>query len=373
LLGGEKEKMTETEKKGKRDKKKNDRKTWIVIARVILATVFSLGAVFYATQISSSWANLVITIVLTILAILATTLIVVSYRENRVFDRLGTLVIRKRGLGLVLPGIYRYVTSVPPAQMQASIPLFPGMEEKQAWIDAAIGGSLNFTDPRLWYMFTSDDAIGNTFQKVIDPLERLREEGEHATRSVINATPIDEIVPSTASKKDVKKELQNFLFDAVKNSRGMEDFLKHIDKDIELVSVTLVDYNLHPDVMKKRKERFDSIIDVEIAEQLSEADKRKIGNALAKIKKALVEGGFPEKKAHHAAIEIFRDKQAGPNLQRITWTSEGGEKKEFFSKEGIAEIAAAVKEIMGIQERAGGAGEEKRERKKDSEGESWFK
>lgn len=352
-----------------------DRKSWISIARVVFATVFLLAAVFFLRQISSlSWlglANLAITILCLMLAIIAVTLIIVPYKENRVFDRLGKLVIKRRGPRFVIPVIYRYVGSVPPGQMQASIQLFPEMEEKNTWIDAAIGGSLNFVDLRLWFMFVSDEAIEEVFQKIIDLLERLREEGEHAVRSAINATPIDEIVPSNVAKESeesereaAKKKLQDFLFNAVEESSQMGNFLSHINGKVKVTSVTLGDYTLHPEVQGKRKERFDSAIDVEIADNLSETDRKKIGQALAKIREELIKGGFPKKEAYKAVVEIFRDKQAGSNLRRVTWTTEGGEKK-ILSPEGISEILTAVKEIAGIQREAG--------KKEESEGDPWVK
>lgn len=353
--------------------------------RILLAVAFFITAIAIGVSgiewTESNRTNAIIAVqrilvigVFLALAVIAIALTKVPYNENQAYDRLGKLVVLEPGLHLIFPVIHKYVDKTQVADMQDGIQLF----SKETWLNCAGGGRVNFGDNLwIWFMYVEEGAPKTCFLKARDHRERIKKEAEDAIRDTINNTSLDTLIPIEIEKRKSAEEVQDLLFSAVKKDEKLKSLIKHLGGKIEINSVTLGDYDIDEQSEAKRRERYESSVDVGIAAKKAEASKQEIGDALVGIRGKMEKGGFSKNVLDEGAIDTFRDRQAGSKLNRSTvnWHSKGENGSSSVAGLG-PELIAKLKHAFGL-ELFGGAkkgegekGEGEKGEEKEREGES---
>lgn len=357
-----KEKMAEDERKY----------AYWQLTAAVAAFIFFVAAVLlwvYITGKTSFWKMFFLGVIpLFVSGIMATIVAIgvekIPYPEVWVIDRLGELIAKGPGVRIVLPVLHVVFGKAVIEEMQDLIELFTGEEEKKIWMDFAVGGSMRFVKPHLWVSYGSIEKVKELFGKAKDPKKKIQEEAEHAVRSQVNSMAVEEVVPSeksdldqeNESKEKTRKRLESIFLNAIENREELKTFLGDM---VELEFFTTSDYTISDEVMQKRREKYESGINVEIADKKADAAKREIGDSLMGIRERLKTGGFSGETLDKGAIDIFRDKQAAGGLRRYTFSSEGeGEGKSRSGSGSSMDFEETLKMGItigaGLREKSGG-------------------
>jgi len=253
----------------------------------------------------------------------------IPFPESWVIDRGGALISKGPGYHFIIPFFgYDKIYKTVKANIQYHIPLFSDV--KGLSIDLKKGGEIMLHDPRIWVLVENPV---QAVRKAVNFEEQIREIVENRLTGALNNMTYEEIigiripkllkVAKKEGKEAIKTAVKKKIDEIIEESEGLKRFLE--ETGVVYKGFTLDDFDFDESTTTKRRQRILAEMDVQIAKNISEAQKNEM-SVIAKTAETLEKSGFSKKLAQKIGSERYQDRLVGEKgrLQKIIWPEGAG-------------------------------------------------
>ncbi|KPJ56756.1 hypothetical protein AMJ49_04085 [Parcubacteria bacterium DG_74_2] len=313
------------------------------------------------------WGILIITGCLNVLALVFWAFLMIAYssfwiffvpqKEEWMLERFKKFERKvKAGINIKIPFIDRIGPKI--SMKVQHFELFDGTES----IDFTGGGTANLEDVKTDIVVVDSEKAAYEVEDLSGFIKRISQD---LITDKLNISTIEQVIEGKQTEEKKKETIRKFLSDK------LEDRIeKFANFGIKFVALTLKDINYSKPVQNIRQEVFEARKKEEIAKSAAKISEEKIGGAIKRISKKLIEAGYSEKEAHEEAKETFMEALAIENKRYHRARGDGS-----ASAAVINNIANAIMSAIGKQDKIPvkpekPEGEEKKkksEREKDRE------
>lgn len=197
-----------------------------------------------------------------------------NFYERIIVDRGGKLVIKKAfllGYAFILKALnYERELRRVNVDIEYSIDIY---KDKEIWIDLKEGGKVTLRGPKVWIKVEgAEKAIKTALEDGKLNFEELIENAAATTISEhIRSLSVNEIMETSKKNNDPK---DNPLWDVIKEKKFFAE--SRSERGIEFCGLTFEDFDFSDEVIKLRREEYESILGKTVAKNRAEAEADKL-------------------------------------------------------------------------------------------------